>query len=111
MLCRDRLFEAQYPLGCDRAQPLWVPDFGRIGPIAVNRPGEHRAQSFMMMQGAGPGAGAVVAEGSPVDRVSALRIIMGIPSRLLRQPALAAPPAHAGPGAGLMDQNGSIGCK
>ncbi|MBD1910724.1 MULTISPECIES: alkaline phosphatase family protein [unclassified Leptolyngbya] len=73
------------------------PDYGRIGPIALNRPGGHRARGFMMIQGPGIEAGTVVADGAPVDLPATILNLMGAPipdyfdGKPLLEPAKAAP--------------------
>lgn len=77
------------------------PDYGRIGPVTLNRPGGHRARGMLLLQGPGVEAGTVIQDGAPVDLAPTILNLMGAPipdyldGKPLIQPAELATPVEA----------------
>jgi len=55
------------------------PDFGRIGPITLNRPGGHRPRGFLLGKGPGIAPGTELPEGHIIDLPPTLMTLMKSP--------------------------------
>ncbi|HEY9644833.1 MAG TPA: alkaline phosphatase family protein [Chroococcidiopsis sp.] len=55
------------------------PSFGRIGPVPFHRTGSHRAQGFMVAQGATIEPGSTLAEGHALDLAPTILSLMDAP--------------------------------
>ncbi|MDG2615281.1 alkaline phosphatase family protein [Thermoleptolyngbya sichuanensis XZ-Cy5] len=55
------------------------PDFGRIGPVTMNRPGGHRPRGFLLAQGPGIEPGSDLPEGEAVDLAPTILSLLEAP--------------------------------
>jgi len=55
------------------------PDFGRIGPVTLNRPGGHRPRGFLLGKGPGIAPGTTVTGGHIIDLPATLLNLMNTP--------------------------------